>query len=69
MLFLDVLPEAQHVDIHNSLLAGAKFWNSKNKMNKPEIPDCSEQEDCFRRKYSKQKWNSSKDATENAYAG
>lgn len=55
LLFLDILPEAQHVDIHNSLLPGTKFWNYKNKMSKPQISNCSEQEDCFEGKYSQKK--------------
>ena len=69
LLFLDIVPEAHHVDIHNSLLAGTKFWNYKNKMSKPQISNCSEQEDCFEGKYSQKKQNLSKYAAENAYAG
>ena len=50
LLFPDVLLEAQPVDGHNSLLAGAKFGDCTGKMNKAQMSGSSEQEDCFETK-------------------
>lgn len=61
--------QAQHVDLHNSLLAGPKFGDYKIKMSIPKFLTVVNRKIAFESKYSKEKINSSKYSAENTYAG